>query len=171
MDKILKIGSPNHGFQWFLMVVHHRSNNAMVMVTYHCSSLSYSYYMVFLVSRNWRAVFVSNSFCTKFEEIIRGCTLKCFSAAQTMRWSKETYVQWTVKMEIAQPAKISMLLYMMKIVIKSDAGMHRAAFLDALASLDLKLSVSQSVSESYFFRSSNSESVSHWFFRISSKSS
>ena len=34
-------------------------------------------------------------------------------------------------------------------------------FLDALASLDLKLSVSQSVSESYFFRSSNSESVSH----------
>ena len=31
-------------------------------------------------------------------------------------------------MEIAQPAKISMLLYMMKIVIKSDAGMHRAAF-------------------------------------------
>ena len=70
MVKILKIGSPNHGFQWFLMVVHHRSNNAMVMVTYHCSSLSYSYYMVFLVSRNWRAVFVSNSFCTKFEEII-----------------------------------------------------------------------------------------------------
>ena len=31
--------------------------------------------------------------------------------------------------------------------------------------------VSKSVSESYFFRSSNSETVSHWFFGISSKSS
>ena len=42
-----------------------------------------------------------------------------------------------------------------------DSNKVSRFFLDALASLDLKLSVSQSVSESYFFRSSNSESVSH----------
>ena len=136
MVKILKIGSPNHGVQWFLMVVHHRSNDAMVMVTYHCSSLSYSYYIVFLVSRNWRAVFVLNSFCTKFEEIINLQRLyiemlQCGSNDEVIKGNLcsmncENGNRSTSKN--INVVKLHNLLYMMKIVMKSDAGMHGAAF-------------------------------------------
>ena len=51
--------------------------------------------------------------------------LQCGSNAEVI---KGNLCSMNCEMEIAQPAKISILLYMMKIVIKSDAGMYGAAF-------------------------------------------
>ena len=70
------------------------------------------------------------SFRTKFEEIInlQRLYIEMLQCGSNDEVIKGNLCSMNCEMEIAQPAKISMLLYMMKIVIKSDAGMHRAAF-------------------------------------------